>query len=245
MPNGAWTHDYLTQQALAFLDAKANRKQTFFLYIPYCIPHGRYEVPDLEPYAGEPWPEVEKAYAAMITRMDASVGQIMEHLKQHDMDEQTLVIFSSDNGPLPDRRDFFDSAGPLRGRKASYFEGGIRVPCIARWPGKVQPGSVCRTALAFWDVLPTTAEIAGAEPPDNLDGISFLPALLGKTQPQHEFLYWKDRAVRTGRWKALCQKGKVDALWNLEIDIGERHNAIADNPDVVARIERYLAARHR
>src|SRR5437879_2411712 len=169
-----------------------NGFRPFFLYFATIVPHANDEegarsgngmqVPSDAPYSNEPWPQVEKNKAAMITRMDADVGRIMEKLKQLGLDEQTIVVFSSDNGPHKEGGvdpKFFQSSGPFRGIKRDLYEGGIRVPCIVRWPGKIKAGETSSFVGAFWDFLPTAAELIGARAPTNIDGISFAPTLLG------------------------------------------------------------------
>ena len=210
------------------------------------------EVPDYGIYKDRDWPEPQKGHAAMITRLDSEVGQVMETLKRLGIDDKTLVIFTSDNGPHREggaNPEFFDSNGPLRGNKRDLYEGGIRVPMIARWPGKIKPGTVSHHISAFWDFLPTFAELAGVEYPPSVDGISILPTLLGKPakQKQHEFLYWEfhergsKQAVRMGDWKAIRfnTDGKLE-LYNLKEDIGEEHNVADKHPDIVVKIEDYL-----
>ena len=197
------------------------------------------------------------AYAAMITRMDRDIGRIMALLKELGIDEDTLVIFSSDNGAGRGSGydpDFFQSNGPLRGYKGDVYEGGIRVPGIARWPGKVKPGSVSDHPAAFWDLLPTAADIAGAKTPTNLDGISFLPTLLGEDsrQRKHEFLYWEyatsqrsSQAVRMGDLKAVrLTTTNPTELYDLSTDIGEKHNVADRHPDIVARAEALFRSEH-
>src|SRR5262249_2555081 len=151
------------------------------------------------PYSSEPWPQVEKNKAAMITRLDADVGKLMDKLSQLKIDDDTVVFFSSDNGAHKEGGvdpKFFQSSGPLRGGKRDLYEGGVRVPMIVRWPAKIKPGQVSDQIWAFWDFLPTAAEIAGKDAfhrvRDKTDGISMLPTLLGKAQTnQHDFLYWE------------------------------------------------------
>src|SRR5207247_2037794 len=164
------------------------------------------------PYSNESWPQVEKNKAAMITRMDTDIGKLMDKLKELKIDEHTIVFFSSDNGPHKEGGvdpKFFESAGPLRGIKRDLYEGGIRVPMIARWPGTIKAGSTNPQVWAFWDFLPTAADLAGIKPPEAIDGISMFPTLLGRKQKSHAFLYWEfhergfQQAVRMGDWKAV------------------------------------------
>jgi arylsulfatase A-like enzyme len=250
--------DLFTREALAFLEK--HRAGPFFLYLAPTLPHannerGRaegngMEVPGDEPYTKEPWPQAQKNHAAMITRLDADVGRVLGRLGELGLEDDTVVFFSSDNGPHQEGGadpKFFRSAGPLRGHKRDLTEGGIRVPMIVRWPGKIKPG-VSDQVWAFWDFLPTAAELAGAKPPEHLDGISVVPTLLGKgTQKRHEFLYWEfhergsKQAVRAGDWKAIrpMPDGPLQ-LYDLKNDVGEAHDVAARHPEVVARIEAYL-----
>jgi arylsulfatase A-like enzyme len=209
------------------------------------------QVPSAAPYSDEPWPQTEKNKAAMITRMDADIGRLLEKLKDLKIDDNTVVLFSSDNGPHKEggvNPGFFQSSGPLRGIKRDLYEGGIRVPLIVRWPAKIQRGLVSGRVCAFWDFLPTAAEIAQVKVREKLDGLSLLPALLGKPQTdQHDFLYWEfhergfQQAVRMGDWKAVRpQAGKPLELYNLKTDPGEKENVAEKNPEVVAKIEASL-----
>jgi arylsulfatase A-like enzyme len=209
------------------------------------------EVPSDAPYSDQPWPAVEKNKAAMITRLDDYVGQLLDKLKELKIEASTLIMFCSDNGPHKEGGvdpQFFQSSGPLRGIKRDLYEGGIRVPLIVRWPGKVKAGTVNDQPWAFWDFLPTAAEAASAPIPPGLDGISMLPALLEKGQTNsHDFLYWEfhergfQQAVRMGDWKAVRpQAGAPLELYNLSTDLGEKQNAAGQNPKIVDRIEGYL-----
>jgi arylsulfatase A-like enzyme len=251
-----YSHDLFTEEALRFV-AK-HREEPFFLYLAYTIPHANneagpkgMEVPDHEPYTHENWPEPEKGRAAMITRLDRDVGRLLAKLRELGIDERTIVFFSSDNGPHSEggsHPEFFRSSGPLRGWKRSLHDGGIRVPMIVRWPGKVRAGVVSDQVWAFWDFLPTAAELAGVAPPPEIDGISILPTLLGKgTQRQHEFLYWEfheggtKQAARMGQWKAVRPALNAPLeLYDLSNDIAESKNLAAQHPDIVAKIEAYL-----
>lgn len=253
-----YAHDLFTNRALSFLDRAGS--EPFFLKVSYTIPHannemGRdtgdgMEVPEDAPYSDQPWPQQEKNFAAMITRMDRDIGRMVEILKQRKLDENTLVLFTSDNGPHKEGGhdpDFFGSRGPLRGIKRDLYEGGIRVPAIARWPTRIKPGRVSDHPWAFWDIFPTFTELAGIDAPAGLDGISFVPELLGKPQKRHEFMYWEfherrfAQAVRMGDWKAVRYglDGALE-LYNLKEDLGETHNIAANHPDIVARVEAYL-----
>ena len=252
-----YSHDLLAQEALAFIER--NKDKPFFLYLALTIPHANneagnkgMEVPSFEPYANEEWPDPQKGHAAMITRMDRDIGRLLAKLNQLGLDQNTLVMFSSDNGPHreggADPR-FFKSSGPLRGIKRDLYEGGIRVPMLARWPGKVKPGSVSDHVSAFWDFLPMCAELARVKVPNRIDGISLLPTLLGQPgkQKKHEFMYWEfhgrgfNQGVRMGDWKAVrFGKAKKFELYNLKNDIGERHNVADQHPEIVATIKACL-----
>ncbi len=254
--------DLITEEALGFLDrAKGG---PFFLYLGFIQPHannekGRadgngMEVPSDAPYGKENWPQPQKNHAAMITHLDTCVGKVMRKLKDLGLDDDTIVFFSSDNGPHKEGGAdpaFFKSWGPLRGLKRDLTEGGIRVPMIVRWPGKVRAGAVSDHVWAFWDFLPTAAELAGTsshKTPGGLDGISVAPTLLGKgEQRKHDFLYWEFHergsqfAVRTGDWKAIRPRlGAPLQLYDLSKDVHEDHDVKALHPDVVAKVEAYL-----
>jgi arylsulfatase A-like enzyme len=258
---GAYTHDLFTEKALAFVET--NKDRPFFLYLPYTIPHwSDYSkktpesqiVPSDEPYTDEAWPQTEKNFAAMITRMDRDVGRIAALVQQLGLDSNTLILFTSDNGPDPsDSHDveFFDSNAALRGHKRDLYEGGVRVPMIARWPGKVPSGKTSEQVWAHYDLLPTLAALAGLDAPGNVDGISMLPALTGKEQhTQHEFLYWDYghcrenylQAVRMGDWKAVrIGKDAAMELYDLKSDPGETSDIAAAHPEVVHAVEAVMA----
>ena len=211
------------------------------------------EVPSDEPYSKEPWPQAQKNHAAMITRMDRDIGRLLDKLRELGLDQDTVVFFSPDNGPHRegggDPFFFPQPPGSLRGFKGPCTEGGVRVPMIARWPGKVPPGTESDLVWAFWDFLATAAELAGVQAPAGLDGISVAPTLLGKgMQKEHDFLYWEfhekgfQQGARMGDWKAVREKqGTPLELYDLSKDIGEQNNVAADHPDVIRRLEAYLA----
>lgn len=243
---GQYSHDMFTDFALDFV--RRHKTGPFFLYLPYTIPHAKYEIPSTQPYTNKPWPDDAKVHAAMITRMDADVGRIMKLLKELDTDKQTLVFFCSDNGAAKRWDGIFDSSGQLRGQKTNLYEGGIRTPMIVRWPGKVPVGKTSNAPWYFADVMPTLAEIAGVTCPSNIDGISILPTLLGRRQRTDDrFLYWEfpagkfQQAVRWRNFKAIrSAPGKPLELYDLCRDIAEKNDIAAENPDVIARIETYL-----
>jgi arylsulfatase len=278
-----YSHDLIEAEALKFI--RDNKNKPFFLYAPFTIPHLALQVPEdsLAEYVGKwddppydggkgylPHPTPRAAYAAMITRMDRSVGRMMALLKELGLDDNTLVIFASDNGGafgevtkdfdfLPGRMGgtdyvFFGSTGKFRAFKGSVYEGGIRVPFIARWPGKIKAGSVSELPAVFYDVLPTFCELAGGKPP-RTDGVSLVPTLLGRgRQVRHEFLFWDfngyggQQAVRLGDWKGLrrnLSRGNTKIeLYNLATDIGEQHDMAAQHPEIVRRIAEIMRREH-
>jgi len=196
-----YSHDLLIDWSLEFLDSAADRP--FFLYLPLTIPHAKFEVPEIEPYAKETdWSEKGKIYASMITRMDRDIGRVVDHLKKLGLAEKTLVIFTSDNGGSCVYPPFDSNAG-LPGKKGSFQDGGLKVPTIAYWPSKVKAGTASDEPLAFYDVLPTFAELARVKPPQPVDGISFVPTLTGQgKQASHKYLYFHmagkgDRIIRS------------------------------------------------
>jgi arylsulfatase len=268
-----YSHDLFEKEALAFL--AANKGRPFFLYLPFIVPHVAVQVPEdsLAEYRGklgadpaydgkkgyQPHPAPHAGYAAMVTRLDRTVGRIADRLKELGLEKDTLVLFTSDNGPTHNvggaDSDFFRSAGPLRGLKGSLYEGGIRVPLIAYQPGTVPAGRTCDLPSYFPDVLPTLCGLAGATAPAGVDGVSLVPSLTGKgTQQSHEFLYWEfpgyggQQAVRSGNWKAVRQnlgKGAVKTeLYDLAADPGEKTDVAAQHPDVLRRLEKLLADQH-
>ncbi|MGA2032687.1 MAG: arylsulfatase [Thermoguttaceae bacterium] len=253
-----YSHDLFAQEAVDFVTRHA--KTPFFLYLALTIPHANneakgngMEVPDLGLYARQSWPAPQKGEAAMISRMDADVGRLMSKLRELGIDEKTVVFFTSDNGPHKEGGadpSFFHSSGPLQGGKRSLHDGGIREPMLVRWPGKIAPGRVSDLPWAFWDVLPTLAELAGAEAniPTGIDGISVVPTLLDQgPQERHEFLYWEfhegpsQQAVRMGDWKAIRKRpGARLELYDLSRDLAEQTDVAARHPEIVNRIEAYL-----
>ena len=267
-----YAHDLIMERALAFI--RSNKDRPFFCYLPVTIPHTELLVPEevMAKYAGkflEPNPWVDRrrhyadqsrprtAFAAMVTHLDSGVGQIMELLKKLKIDDNTIVFFTSDNGGQgsggPDAK-FFQANKPLRGYKGGMYEGGIRVPMIVRWPGKVKTGTVNNHISYFPDMMPTFAELAGVcdAVPSKTDGISIVPTLLGegigRKQQRHKFLYWElgdegrfSQAVRMGRWKVVRPKfGAPLELYDLETDIGETKNLAEQRRDILAKIEAYL-----
>lgn len=257
-----YSHDLVMREALSFVERR--RAQPFFMYLALTIPHANneaknlgMEVPDQGEYAALDWPEPQKGHAAMISLMDRDIGRLLDKLGELGIDERTIVIFSSDNGPHREGGndpDFNDSNGPLRGIKRDLTEGGIRVPTIVRWPGHVPAGGSSDHVGYFGDLMATAAELSGASAPSNLDSISFLPACLGRSDAQrkHDYLYWEfyeresKQAVRMGRWKAIRQPmftGPIE-LYDLETDLGEEHNIAARHADVVERAAAAMAEAH-
>jgi arylsulfatase A-like enzyme len=239
-----YSHDLFAEEALAVV--ARNKDKPFFLYLAFTIPHAKLQVPDLGPYANEAWPDNLKALAAMITRMDRDVGRLVAALKDAGIDDRTLVVFASDNGAAYRDKQFTHS-GPLRGYKRDMYEGGIRTPAVARWPGRIKAGVVSDQVWAFWDVLPTLAELTGQPAPKGLDGVSVLPALLENKPVEHPPLYWEfhergfDQAARVGDWKAVRNGiGGPLELYDLRTDPAEAKNVAAAHPDVVKRFEEYL-----
>ncbi len=265
--------DVMTREAVDWL--KTNRSRPFFLYFAPTIPHLALQVPEAArkeyegqfpetPYTGDnqylPQRTPRAAYAAMITYLDTQVGRLVDTLKEIGVEERTLVVFTSDNGATfnvgGSQTEFFKSNGPLRGHKTNLYEGGIRVPMIARWPGRIRAGATSDHIGANWDMWATFAELAGGEAPAGTDGISIVPALLGRgTERQHDALYWEfhsrgsAQAVRMGRWKGIRNNiaKQPDApieLYDLQTDPGETKDVAAGNPEVVRRIEAFMRASH-
>ena len=262
-----YSHDLIADGALDFI--RRHRSERFFLYVPFTIPHFellapedsmkeyRGQFPEPRAYKGDHYasqPEPRTALAAMISRMDRDVGRILDLLKKLALDRDTLVLFTSDNGGYRLADELFRNNGPLRGGKGSFYEGGIRVPLLVRWPSRVPAGATDDLAWAFWDVLPTLAELANAKPPAGLDGAPLAKRLLGEKQtPPERFLYWETQpqnqggkppwavAARRGNWKALRQKPHLPLeLYDLGIDIGETRNVAEAHPEVVKQFEAFL-----
>ena len=259
--NRFYTHDLFTQKALHFIEE--HREDPFFLYLSYTIPHfsdypkdspEHFIVPSDEPYTDEDWPQIAKNYAAMISRMDGDVGKIMSLLKELGVDENTLVIFTSDNGPytgVPTPIEFFNSNGPFKGGKRDLYEGGIRVPFIARWKKSIPAGAVNDKMIAFWDMLPSFADIIGHPAELKTDGLSIFPALKGQKGKEHDFLYWDyghvrptfKQAIRHENYKGISitsESQRSFELYDLEEDPGEEKNIAEKLPEVVAGLRRMM-----
>ncbi|HOM49284.1 MAG TPA: arylsulfatase [Candidatus Hydrogenedentes bacterium] len=254
-----YSHDLFTKEALSFL-GRQNGEKPFFLYLAYTLPHANneatrvrehgMEVPDEGSYAGEDWPPAQRSHAAMISRLDRDVGRVLDLLRERGLAENTLVFFASDNGPHKEGGAdpaFFEDSGPFRGFKRDMYEGGIRVPAIAWWPGVISPGQVSDHCWAFWDFPVTASSLAGVEAPSG-DGISLLPLLTGKGhQETHEVFYWEfheggcRQAVRFGEWKAVKPgKGEKLELYRVEEDPGEENNCAGLYPEKVKEALTYL-----
>ncbi|MCW5963223.1 MAG: arylsulfatase [Bryobacterales bacterium] len=252
----AYAPDLIQKQALAWL-AEQKAGEPFFIYLPSTLPHANNEMgrdtgdgmeaPDEHPYKEKEWPRPMRGFAGMMHCLDQQVGEIVAQLKKQGLDRNTLVVFSSDNGPHREggyQPEFFNSSGPLRGIKRDLTEGGIRVPFITWMPGLIRGGQVSEQPLAFWDLLPTFAALAGASAPAGLDGISIVDPLFGRGQITHPPMYWEfherefKQAIRDGDWKAIRVGlgGKV-ALYDLSNDLGETHEVSAQHPDIVRKME--------
>lgn len=241
-----YSHDLFTGYALNFI--RSNHAKPFFLYLPYCVPHNHFQVPDLGEYADRPWSDQEKEYAAMVTRMDQHLGQIFDLLTELKIDSNTIVFFCSDNGAANRYEGTLDSSGPLRGRKRDMYEGGLRTPMVVRWPGKIPAGKVSDVVWSFADFLPTATDLAGTKSPAGLDGVSVLPALLGRSQQlEDRFLYWEffekgfQQAARHRNFKAIrLAPGEPLELYDLVTDVAETNNIAASHPEVVAKFENHF-----
>jgi len=267
--------DAMEVEALQFI--KDNQEKPFFLYYATPVPHVALQVPEDEPslaiYRKEFGEEVpydgkrgylpnktpRATYAAMVTRMDRTLGKMRTLLKELKLDDNTVFIFGSDNGATFNGgydRAFFNGNGPLRGKKCDLYEGGIRVPFIVKWTGKIKPNTTSNHISALWDFLPTACDIAGAETPKGIDGISLLPTLVGKEQPQHKYLYWESRltkgqqVIRMGDWKGIRETVMKNGsqtplkLYNLKSDIAESLDVAKKHPEIVAEIEKMMKDAH-
>ncbi len=269
-----YSHYVIMDEALKFI--RANRDRPFFCYLPVTPPHGIFDIPDDDPawalYQDKPWPEPARRYAAMVNMVDRNVGQVLGLLKELGLDRDTILFFCGDNGGMDYFRDEDHPRGfhgpnvnpetgvAFRGQKGNLYEGGLRIPMIVAWPGRIRPGRTSDLLWYFPDVLPTLAELAGATPPDDIDGLSIVPELLGsdaagRKQPEHEYLYWElggQTAVRMGHWKAVRprrRRGKKRAepaweLYDLSADIQEQNDLAEKHPDVLAKMTAFAEAAH-
>ncbi|MGV3767777.1 MAG: arylsulfatase [Chitinophagaceae bacterium] len=266
-----YTQELFTQKALRFMEQ--NKERNFFLYLPYTIPHVSLQVPDEyvgkyiglfneKPYYGQQGYASAKyplsTYAAMITYLDEQVGVILDKVKALGLEENTIVLFSSDNGTTFNGgvdAEFFNSVGGLRGLKMDLYEGGIRMPFIVRWPGKIKAGSISHHISAQYDFFATVAELTG-QAATNTDGISFLPTLLGKKQKQHEYLYFEypekngQLAIRMGNWKAVktgLKKNPANTwqLFDLRADRCETTDIAGKHPELLKQFDAIVEKEHR
>jgi arylsulfatase A-like enzyme len=269
---GRYSQEAIAEEAFAFLDR--HHREPFFLYLPFTIPHAELQAPDdaYAPYVENGhsiFPETPFAeqhygaqamphatYAAMVSRLDRDVGRILDKLSALGLDRNTIVFFTSDNGPSVEGGsdpEFFDSNGPFRGAKRDVYEGGIRVPMIVWGPGRIAAARTSDQVWALWDVLPTLSELADAKAPAGIDGISMVPSLTGRgRQRQHDSLYWEfyeqgsKQAARMGRWKGVRQPmrtGKLE-VYDLQTDPGETHDVSTGHRRVAARLARLMDEAH-
>lgn len=248
--------EFRTNFALDYLDEKKSDKP-FFLYMSYRTPHAHeffLSKNNLYEDKIEEWPEIERRHAARITMLDTQMKRLFNKLKASGELENTLIVFSSDNGPTNENHHdykFFNSSGSLKGFKRDLYEGGVRVPMIAYWKGKISAGKTTSHPSTFYDIMPTFAEVAGAVVPNKTDGISILPELLGKAQKKHEFIYWEiqegqgakgfKQAVRMGDWKAVRYQDKYHTeLYNLTNDLYEENDVSKVHPKLVEQANEIL-----
>ena len=254
-----YSHDLIMDRAVNFINK--NKDNPFFIYLALTIPHANnearekgMEVPSLYEFADKDWPEPAKGQAAMIRHLDNDIDRLMKLLKANKIDENTIIFFTSDNGPHSEGghvHTFFDANGKLTGQKRDLTEGGIRVPLLVRWPGKIKAGSVSNHNSAFWDVMATLADLSGTQKnlPEKHDGISFANTLLNRgTQDKHDFLYWafyergSSQAIRMGKWKVVQQPYYTPArLYNLDEDIAEQNNLASKYPELVSKMQKLMA----
>ena len=286
MKPGTYVHDIIMGDAMDFISASAKAGKPFFCYIPTAVPHAAMHAPkELHEKWRKVYPEFDDTigkysagdedcppvrnpiagFAAMMENLDNQIGALLDMLVELGVDENTIVLFASDNGAHHEGGHdpvFWDSNGPLRGIKRDVYEGGIRTPFLARWPGRIKAGGTSDHLSAFWDIVPTMAELTGQPVPAQSDGISIMPTLLGMPgQVQHKYIYhefirgadrpYSSRSLRLGDWKAVQTRGKGNKgkfkpieLYNLKDDLGETKNVAAENPEVVGKMERYMDEAH-
>lgn len=254
-----FSYDQIHERSLDFI--REHKDGPFFLYLAHTLPHGPLIAPNLGSYRDRPWAIGHKEWAAMVTRLDQGVVDVLDLLEELDIDDNTMILFASDNGHSTHGYDrdrtvtpigqHFNSFGPTRGRKGDSYDGAFRVPALARWPGRIPAGTVSDHTWAFWDFLPTAAELAEIDRTSipATDGISILPALLGKQdeQPQHDFLYWEynqNQAVRTGDWFAHRKNGGDIELYDLKSDPQQRRDVSAGHPELVRKVGRWMDESH-
>jgi arylsulfatase A-like enzyme len=262
-----YSHYVIHDAAMKFI--REHRQGPFFAYLPYTPPHGNFDIPDNDPawplYQDKPWPDPARRYAAMVSMVDRQVGEILALLKELGIEQNTLVFFSGDNGGA----DYFTSAEhprgihsanknpetglEFRGKKGNLYEGGLRVPFLARWPGKIAPRRVTDHLGYFPDIMATIAEVSGAKAPTDIDGLSILPELIGeqaagRKQPQHEYLFWENSgwtAIRQGHWRAVKPPRNAPwELYDLAADPSESQDLAAAKPDILAKLTALAAQAH-
>lgn len=276
LDGATYSSDLIMEEANQFVRTNSRDHKPFFCYMSVTVPHAAMHVPEesaapfrkkfsqfedkIGRYKGPPVRNPAAGFAGMMTRLDGQIGKLMQLLEELGIDNQTIVLLSSDNGPHQEgghMPDFFDSNGPLRGIKRDLYEGGIRVPLIARWPGKIKAATTSDLPSAHWDMLPTFCELAGMKTPANVDGVSIVPTLTGsaEVQPKRDFLYWEfpprqTQAVRMGDWKAVrflkrtkTQEPRIE-LYDLSTDLGEQHDVAAKHPDIVRRMAEIMRHSH-
>ena len=249
--------ELVTDKAIRYIQEE--KDQPFFLYVAYSLVHAPMEYHEKYPVTNKEWPENERAFASMLTALDDYVGQIINAIDNAGIRENTIVIFTSDNGAHNEEHDveFFDSNGRFREYKRSFYEGGFHTPMIVQWPGVIDGGSASDHISAFWDVMPTLCDIAGAPIPDQSDGISFLPELKGEKQEKLDYLYWEfnesithqknefKQAIRKGDWKGIYYIDKDQfELYNLKDDISEQNNIASEHPDIVNDMRKLMSEAH-
>ena len=250
-----YAFDVYSAQSLEFV--QSNKDNPFFLYLAYTPPHGSYIVPELGDYANKDWSQSHKVYAAMITRVDSEIGKLMQLLEELDIDENTLVLFASDNGNTRGNAKegeiptsvFFNNESPRAGMKGDIRDGAFHVPAIARWPNHIQPAQESDHKWAMWDFMPTVAELIGVALPENMDGISILPTLLGETEKQrkHDFLYWEfneEQAVRSANWYGYKNKKGELEIYDLEKNPDQDRDLTAELPDMAKKIDEIMKREH-
>jgi arylsulfatase A-like enzyme len=250
-----YAFDVYCERSLEFV--RANKDNPFFLYLAYTPPHGSYVVPELGDYSNKDWSLSHRIYAAMITRVDSEIGKLMQLLEELSIDENTLVIFASDNGNTNGNSKegetptnvFFNNESPRAGMKGDIRDGAFHVPAFARWPEQIRPGQESDHIWAMWDFMPTVAELIGVNPPENTDGISILPTLLGETEKQerHDFLYWEfneEQAVRIANWYGYKNSRGELEIYDLEKNPEQDQDLASEFPDIAKKIDEIMKREH-